>query len=93
MAAKLKIENARFGLIWFSGFTGEDLNVIFYQNMPNLHNRYISAEGQISVNISHFNLLIRNHWANCNQTLVEWSLDGSLPKLCPVIRDLLSKYA
>jgi hypothetical protein len=38
-----------------------------------------------SVNISHFNLLLRNHWANCNQTLVEWSLDGSLPKLCPVI--------
>ena len=35
---------ARFGLIWFSGFRGEDLNVIFYQNMPNLHNRYISAE-------------------------------------------------
>ena len=25
-----------------------------------------------SVNISHFNLLLRNHWANCNQTLVEW---------------------
>ena len=24
-----------------------------------------------SVNISHFNLLLRNHWANCNQTLVE----------------------
>jgi hypothetical protein len=23
---------ARFGLIWFSGFRGEDLNVIFYQN-------------------------------------------------------------
>ena len=35
---------ARFGLIWFSGFRGEDLNVIFYQNMPNLPNRYISAE-------------------------------------------------
>jgi hypothetical protein len=31
---------ARFGLIWFSGFRGEDLNVIFYKNMPNLHNRY-----------------------------------------------------
>ena len=29
---------ARFGLIWFSSFR-EDLNVIFYQNMPNLHNR------------------------------------------------------
>jgi hypothetical protein len=39
---------ARFGLIWFSGFRGEDLNVIFYQNMPNLHNRYISAERKIS---------------------------------------------
>ena len=39
---------ARFGLIWFSGFRGEDLNVIFYQNMPHLHNRYISAERKIS---------------------------------------------
>ena len=38
-----------------------------------------------SVNISHFNLLLRNHWANCNQTLVEWSLDGPLPNFCPVI--------
>jgi hypothetical protein len=28
---------ARVGLIWFSGFRGKDLNVIFYQNMPNLH--------------------------------------------------------
>jgi hypothetical protein len=37
-------EPPRFGLIWFSGFRGEDLNAIFYQNMPNLHNRYISAE-------------------------------------------------
>jgi hypothetical protein len=27
---------ARFGLIWFSGFRGEDLNVIFYQQFePN----------------------------------------------------------
>ena len=39
---------ARFGLIWFSGFRGTDLNVIFYQNMPNLHNRYKSAERKIS---------------------------------------------
>ena len=38
---------AMFGLIWFSGFR-EDLNVIFYQNMPNLHNRYISAERKSS---------------------------------------------
>jgi hypothetical protein len=35
-------------LIWFSGFRGKDLNVIFYQNMPNLHNRYKSAERKIS---------------------------------------------
>jgi hypothetical protein len=38
-----------------------------------------------SVNISHFNLFLRNHWTNCNQTLVEWSLDGPLSKMCPVI--------
>ena len=38
----------KFALIWFSGFRGEDLNVIFYQNMPNLHNRYKSAERKIS---------------------------------------------
>jgi hypothetical protein len=31
---------ARFGVIWFSGFREENLNVIFYQNMLNLHNRY-----------------------------------------------------
>jgi hypothetical protein len=32
---------AKFALIWFSGFREEDLNVIFYQNMPNLHERKI----------------------------------------------------
>jgi hypothetical protein len=30
-----RIIPAKFVLIWFSGFRGEDLNVIFYQNMPN----------------------------------------------------------
>jgi hypothetical protein len=39
---------ARLGLIWFSGFRGKDLNVNFYQNMPNLHNWYKSAERKIS---------------------------------------------
>jgi hypothetical protein len=39
---------AKFALIWFSGFRGDDLNVIFYQNMLNLHNRYKSAERKIS---------------------------------------------
>jgi hypothetical protein len=38
-----------------------------------------------SVNISHYNIVLRNHWANWNQTLVEWSMDGLFPKLCPVI--------
>ena len=50
---------ARFGLIWFSGFREEDLNVIFYQNMPNLHNRYQSAERKISQkNPEHVKLLL-----------------------------------
>jgi hypothetical protein len=39
-----RIISAKFGFIWFSGFRREDLNAIFYQNMHNLHNRYISAE-------------------------------------------------
>ena len=39
---------ARFNVTWFSGFRREDLNVILYQNMPNLHNRYKSAERKIS---------------------------------------------
>jgi hypothetical protein len=38
----------RFGLIRFSSFRGDDLNVIFYQNMTNLHNRYKSAERKIA---------------------------------------------
>ena len=35
--------------------------------------------------LSNLNLLLRNHRANCNQTLVKWSLDGPLPKLCTTI--------
>ena len=37
--------------IWFNliqRFREENLNVIFYQNMTNLHNRYKSAERKIS---------------------------------------------
>jgi hypothetical protein len=45
----------RFGVIWFSGFREEDLNVIFYQNMTNLHNRQSwrkssDPTGRIAVN-------------------------------------------
>jgi hypothetical protein len=35
---------AKFALIWFCCFRGEDLNVIFYQNMSNLYNQYKSVE-------------------------------------------------
>jgi hypothetical protein len=49
------------------------------------HLAFIVITFRLSVNISHFNLLLRNHRANCNQTLVEWSLDGPLPNLCLVI--------
>jgi hypothetical protein len=38
----------RFGLIWFRGFGGEDLNMISYQNMPNLDNRHKSVERKIA---------------------------------------------
>jgi hypothetical protein len=39
---------AKFALIWFCGFRGEDLNAIFYQNMCNLYNQYKSVERKIS---------------------------------------------
>ena len=35
--------------------------------------------------VVNFNLFLRNHWANCNQTLVEWYLYDPLQKLCPLI--------
>ena len=54
---------ARFGLIWFNGFRGDDLNVIFYQNMPNLHNQYKSAERNISQKNSEYML---NYSLSCS---------------------------
>ena len=56
---------ARLGLIWFSGFRGEDLNAIFYQNMPNLHNRYISAERKISQKKTEYML---NYFLPCSSS-------------------------
>jgi hypothetical protein len=44
------------------------------------------SDKKIFMGISHTVLLLfRNHWANCNQTLVKWFLDGPLQKMCPVI--------
>ena len=71
---------ARFGLIWFSGFRGEDLNVIFYQNMPNLHNRYISAERKISQKnpeyMLNYSLPCSSFWLTLKQ---QWTIKISSP--------------
>ena len=40
-------EPPKFVLIWFSGFRGEDINVIFYQ-IYNMSNLYKSVERKIS---------------------------------------------
>jgi hypothetical protein len=45
-------------VIWFGSFRRKDLNVIFYQNMPNLHNLYKSAERKISQKNPEYKLLI-----------------------------------
>jgi hypothetical protein len=65
---------ARFGLIWFSGFRGEDLNVIFYQNMPNLHNWYISAERNISQKNSEYMLTFKMAAVAKNRNLFNFPL-------------------
>ena len=63
--------------------------IIFSSPDPKGHVSYCHHWASVvvrpSVNFSHFNQLLWSHWANLNQTLVEWSLDGPLPKLCPVI--------
>ena len=69
---------ARFGLIWFSGFIGEDLYVIFCQNMPNLHNRYISAERNISQKNLEYML---NYSLPCSCSQLEWRAGLSDPIL------------
>ena len=67
-----------------------------YLKKTTQRNNFISSPGQrpcellpsLGVRSSYvvnFNLLLRNHWANCNQTLVEWYLYGPLPKLCSLI--------
>ena len=82
----------RFALIWFSGFRVEDLNVIFYQNMPNLHNRYISAERKISswleVGITGHNFERRpskDHSTKVWLQLVQWFLRRRLK--CEMLTD------
>ena len=52
---------AKCGLIWFSGFREEDLNVIVYQNMTNLHNLHKSAEQKIPQKNSDY---FPSYWSN-----------------------------
>jgi hypothetical protein len=95
---------ARFGLIWFSGFRGKDLNVIFYQNMPNLHNRYKSAERKISQQWTIFSNSSHLEWrAGLSDTILKVTHPGTIPARFGLIWfngfrgrfkcDLLSKYA
>ena len=43
---------------WFSGFRGEDLNVIFYQNMSNLYNQYKSVDVKIFLTFTSPNMVL-----------------------------------
>jgi hypothetical protein len=53
--------------------------------LTNTKDTQINYQELSVVNFSHFNLFLRNHWANLDQTLVEWSLVGPLPKLKQVV--------
>jgi hypothetical protein len=72
---------AMFGLIWFSSFRGEDLNAIFYQNMPNLHNRFISAEKKISQKNPEYML---NYLLPCSCSKLEKRRDEIKKKSSPL---------
>jgi hypothetical protein len=77
--AVLLIYTVKFGIVPYVA----SLRLSFLAHLA-IVRRLSSVVRRPSVNISHFNLLLRNHWTNCDQTLVEWSLDGPLSKLCPV---------
>jgi hypothetical protein len=59
---------AKFALIWFGGFRRNDINVIFYQNMPNLHNQNKSAERKISQKNLEY-MLIYSLLCSCSNNL------------------------
>ena len=73
---------ARFGLIWFSGFSEEDLNVIFYQNMPNLHNRYKSAESLAAILVGS-----RDHRTQFWKGAIQGPFHQSLVAIGPVVSE------
>jgi hypothetical protein len=70
---------ARFGLIWFCGFTLSKLwTFVDFDRLCKLEKRGMKLFK---------NLLLWNYWANLNQTLLKWFLGGPLPKLCPVFQN------
>jgi hypothetical protein len=84
---------AKFALIWFSGFRGENLNVIFYQNMPNLHNRYKSAERKLKKFLFLVTAAILNRGRSEQKvTTLDKDLAGTfLPSMVPIHPVVLEK--
>ena len=70
---------------WWRCMSVRYLVIVVLHQVSNFYCHHWASVVCPSVNFSHFNQLLWSYWANLNQTLVEWSLDGSLPKLCPVI--------
>ena len=59
----LRTISATFVLIWLSGFRVEDLNVIFNQTMPNLHNQCKLAQRKTgNILTTHCNVADVKHW-------------------------------
>jgi hypothetical protein len=92
---------ARFGLIWFSGFRGEDLNVIFYQNMPNLSSFWLILKQQWTIKTSSplfsiFSLVAilvgsRDHQIQFWKVTIQGPFHQSLVQIDPVASEELIK--
>jgi hypothetical protein len=74
----------RFSATCFSGFRGEDLNVILYQNMPNLHNRYKSAERKMSSNFNCSYMAMSSLAYIYSGVFCEIFLSADLYRLCKI---------
>jgi hypothetical protein len=61
---------------------GEDLNVIFYQNMPNLHNWYKSPERKISQKNLEYLLNIVKISKDCFKLYFVNKKDNCLYRVC-----------
>jgi hypothetical protein len=90
MAAKLKIEKRGMAILVEGPnrrtyFWKRTIQWLFHRHLVLLLSKWFQTRIFLwEFRSSHTNLHLRNHWANCNQTLVEWSLGGPLWNLCPV---------